>query len=55
MVPYQEHLPTDIGAAKLWLLNRQPGRWRERHEVDVAMTLEAKIAAMTRRSARLVC
>ena len=26
---------------------RQPGRWRERREVDVTMTLEAQIAALS--------
>jgi hypothetical protein len=28
-----EHIPPDIGAIKLWLLNRRPDRWREKVEV----------------------
>jgi hypothetical protein len=40
---------------KLWLVNRQPGRWRERREIDVTLTLEQQIAALTpgQRKARL--
>jgi hypothetical protein len=34
-------------AAKLWLTNRQPGRWRERREVEVTGTLEHRLAQMT--------
>ena len=26
------HIPADVGAAKLWLCNRQPKKWRERIE-----------------------
>jgi hypothetical protein len=36
-----------VGAAKLSLTNRQPGRWRERREVDMTMTLEQQISLMT--------
>jgi hypothetical protein len=45
--PYVEHLPPNIWAAKLWLLNRQPGRWRERREIDVTLTLEQQIIDVT--------
>jgi hypothetical protein len=45
--PYVEHLPPDVGAAKLWLLNRQPGRWRERREVEMTVSLEQEIARLT--------
>jgi hypothetical protein len=46
----------DLGAAKLWLLNRQPDRWRERREVEVTGTLEHRLAQMTpeERRARLL-
>jgi hypothetical protein len=29
---YVEHYPPDTAAASLWLRNRQPGKWRDRHE-----------------------
>ena len=35
-VPYQIEHPPDTQAASLWLRNRQPHRWRDRHQVDVA-------------------
>jgi hypothetical protein len=55
VVPYQEHLPPDVGAAKLWLTNRQPGRWRERREIEVLGSLEHKLSLMSveERRARL--
>jgi hypothetical protein len=31
--PYIEHVPPDVGAIKLWLLNRRPDRWKEKVEV----------------------
>jgi hypothetical protein len=54
--PYEEVLAPDLGAAKLWLLNRQPGRWRERRDVEVTGTLEHRVAQMTpeERRARLL-
>lgn len=30
--PYVEHVPPDTNAAKLWLINRRPDKWRERVE-----------------------
>jgi hypothetical protein len=27
------HIPPDVGAIKLWLLNRRPDRWKEKVEV----------------------
>src|SRR5216683_2674105 len=47
IVPYQEHLAPDVGAAKLWLSRRQPERWKERQEVDVSGTLEHRLNQMT--------
>ena len=35
-MPYKIEHPPDTQAASLWLRNRQPHRWRDRHEVDVA-------------------
>jgi hypothetical protein len=34
IVPFKEHVPPDVAAAKFWLTNRQPAQWREvsRHE-----------------------
>lgn len=29
VVPYREHVPPDMGAARYWLGNRQPKKWRE--------------------------
>src|SRR5713226_1220161 len=47
IVPHQEHLPPDVGAAKLWLSRRRPNLWRERQQVDVAATVAHQIAQMT--------
>jgi hypothetical protein len=45
--PYIAHHPPDVGAAKVWLFNRQGHRWRNRQEVDMTGTLEHRLAAMT--------
>lgn len=34
-VPYVEHFPPDTAAASLWLRNRQPALWKDKHEVAV--------------------
>src|SRR5216683_1057308 len=47
IVPHQEHLPPDVGAAKLWLSRRRPNLWRERQQVDVTATVAHQIAQMT--------
>jgi len=36
-----EHVPADVTAARLWLTNRRPTRWRDRTEVDAS--LEARV------------
>ena len=46
-VPYQIEHPPDTQAASLWLRNRQPHRWRDRHEVEVADTGESLMDGMT--------
>jgi hypothetical protein len=40
--PYTEHYPPDTAAASLWLRNRQPGKWRDKHEHEHSgsLTLE---------------
>jgi hypothetical protein len=30
-----EHIPPDVGALKMWLGNRRPDKWKEKHEVAV--------------------
>jgi hypothetical protein len=47
IVPHQEHLPPDVGAAKLWLRNRRPDLWRERQEVNVTGTIAHRLSQMT--------
>ena len=34
IVEYAEHVPPDVGAAKLWLLNRRPDRWKDKQEQE---------------------
>lgn len=34
-VPYKEHVPPDVAAAKFWLTNRQPEKWRDRATNEV--------------------
>src|SRR6266851_3342639 len=47
IVPHEEHLPPDVGAAKLWLSRRRPDLWRERQQVDVTGTVAHRLAQMT--------
>jgi hypothetical protein len=47
IVPYTEHYPPDTQAARLWLTNRQPEKWRDRRDVNVTGTIEQRIMAMT--------
>lgn len=34
IVRLSQRVPADAGAAKLWLANRQPGKWRDKQEVQ---------------------
>jgi hypothetical protein len=34
--PYTEHYPPDTAAASLWLRNRQPARWRDKIDHELA-------------------
>ncbi len=47
IVPHQEHLPPDVGAAKLWLSRRRPDLWREKQQIDITGTVAHQIAQMT--------
>src|SRR5712691_8003426 len=47
IVPHQEYLPPDVGAAKLWLSRRQPELWREKQQIDISGTVAHQIAQMT--------
>jgi hypothetical protein len=46
-VPYQIEHPPDTQAASLWLRNRQPRLWRDKHEIDVADAGESLMDGMT--------
>jgi hypothetical protein len=46
-VPYTEHYPPDTNAARLWLMNRQPDKWRDRQQVDVTGTFKHRLMQMT--------
>jgi hypothetical protein len=54
--PYVETPAPDVGAMKMWLLNRRPKEWRERREVEVTGGLEYRISVMdpAERMARLI-
>jgi len=49
IVPYVEHVPPDVGAAKLWLTNRDPENWREKSEVEHTGSVELLALAKSRR------
>jgi hypothetical protein len=34
VVHYEEHCPPDVGAAFIWLKNRDPDRWRDVQNVE---------------------
>lgn len=46
-VEYEEYLPPDVNAARLWLFNRDPKRWRDKREIEVSGSIEHQISAMT--------
>jgi hypothetical protein len=37
VVHYEEHCPPDVGAAFIWLKNRDPDRWRDVQNVEHVM------------------
>jgi hypothetical protein len=46
-VPYEVRYPPDTQAASLWLRNRQPHLWRDKHQVDVADAGESLLDNIT--------
>lgn len=43
----KKHMPADTTAAIFWLKNRQPGKWRDRKEVDANVNLSDELESMT--------
>ncbi len=33
--PIVEHVPPDVNACRLWLMNRRPDKWRDKQEVKI--------------------
>ncbi len=52
----REHVPPDAGAALNWLKNRQPDKWRDKHEIDHGVTgdMAAMLARIAETGASLV-
>jgi hypothetical protein len=46
-VPFTIEHPPDTQVASLWLRNRQPRLWRDKHEIDVADAGESLLDDMT--------
>ena len=40
--PVLEHVPPDPGAALNWLKNRQPEKWRDKHEIEASGTISLR-------------
>lgn len=45
IVPYTEYYAPDTGAAFIWLKNRQPKNWRDKHEVEHSGAIDIKSKA----------
>jgi len=39
----KKEVPPDIGAAKMWLINRRPDLWRDKQDIEHSGTLEYKV------------
>lgn len=39
ITPYERHYPPDVAAARFWLTNRQPKRWKNKVEVPIEVDL----------------
>ena len=39
---YKEYYPPDVAAAFIWLKNRRPAKWRDKHEIDISGGVEVK-------------
>ena len=46
-VEYVEHYPPDTTAASLWVRNRQPGKWRDKKEVESQVKLGDELESMS--------
>lgn len=46
-VEYVEHFPPDTTAAIFWLKNRQPGKWRDKKEVESQVKLGDELESMS--------
>lgn len=46
-VEYIEHYPPDTTAAIFWLKNRQPGKWRDKKEVENQVKLRDELESMS--------
>ena len=46
-VGYIEHYPPDTTAAIFWLKNRQPGKWRDKKEVENQVKLGDELESMS--------
>ena len=46
-VEYIEHYPPDTTAAIFWLKNRQPGKWRDKKEVENQVKLSDELESMS--------
>ena len=44
---YTEHYPPDTNAQRLWLMNRQPDKFRDRQQIDVTGTIKHRLMQMT--------
>ena len=46
-VEYIEHYPPDTTAAIFWLKNRQPGKWRDKKEVENQVKVSDELESMS--------
>lgn len=44
---YTEHYPPDTTAAIFWLKNRQPGKWRDKKEIENSVKLGDELESMS--------
>jgi hypothetical protein len=49
VVSYQQHVPPDVSAAKHWLHNRRPDRWRERTDNNLTIDPDSPFERMLAR------
>lgn len=48
IIPCMEELPPEVNACKLWLINRQPKRWRDKQEVEHSGDLTVNLTLYTK-------